>query len=72
MSSEYFDHIKPVAVTAHCMGVDTWSGSRERSDKLAMLMPHLNVGAQKKIVFGPAGWFKKALKFAPNDAMARA
>ena len=32
----------------------------------AKLMHHLNVGAQKKIVLGPAGWFQNA---ASLDAM---
>ncbi len=36
------------------------STGRCMSAMFARLMPHLNVGAQKWIVLGPAGWFQKA------------
>lgn len=34
-----------------------------------MLMPHLNVGAQKCIVLGPAGWCQNCLALEPIVAM---
>ncbi|KAL3814525.1 hypothetical protein ACJIZ3_015793 [Penstemon smallii] len=54
--------IPEVAITA-CWGNDTVSGGFENSEMFAMLSPHLNVGAQKWIVFGPAGWFHRARSF---------
>jgi hypothetical protein len=37
----------------------------------AAVIPHFIVGAQKKIVFGPAGWLMKLLTAANRpDAMA--
>jgi hypothetical protein len=30
-------------------------------------MPHFIVGAQKKMVFGPAGWFQNDLALAAKD-----
>jgi hypothetical protein len=30
-------------------------------------MPHFIVGAQKKMVFGPAGWFQNARALAAKD-----
>jgi hypothetical protein len=59
----------PVAVTATCCGYDTASGGFLKSAMLAMLIPHLNVGAQKWMVFGPAGWFQKALAYASNPEL---
>lgn len=37
---------------------------------LAKLMPHLNVGAQKWMVFGPAGWFQNASRRWPSVGAA--
>ena len=37
--------ITPVVVTASCWGYETCSGGRLKSAMLAMLMPHLKVGA---------------------------
>jgi hypothetical protein len=38
--------VTPTALP-HCCGVDTFSAGRAMSAIFAMLMPHLNVGAQK-------------------------
>ena len=34
-------------------------------------MPHFIVGAQKKMVFGPAGWFQNDLALAAKDILRR-
>ena len=39
------DQMMPVAVTASCCGYDTFSAGRCMSARLAMLIPHLKVGA---------------------------
>jgi len=41
------DQMKPVAVTAICCSVETWSTGRWKSAMFAREMPHLKVGAQK-------------------------
>ena len=39
------DQITPVAVTAHCCGVEMASTGLEKSAMLAKVIPHLKVGA---------------------------
>jgi len=39
----------------NCCGVDRFSAGTRMSPMLAMVIPHLKDGAQKKIVKGPAG-----------------
>ncbi len=43
----YRDQMSPVAATAVCWGVLTRSTGRVRSARLAMVIAHLNDGAQK-------------------------
>ena len=50
--------MRPVSATADCCGTERSSGGRLKSLIFAAVMPHFIVGAQKKIVFGPAGWFQ--------------
>jgi hypothetical protein len=59
--------INPVAVNAQVVPVDINSGGRLMSASPAITRPHFMVGAQKKTVLGPAGWFRNALNF---EAMA--
>lgn len=63
--------MSPVTVTAVCCGTDKSSGGREKSLTLAAVMPHFIVGAQKKMVFGPAGWFQNDLALAAKDILRR-
>ena len=70
MSSEYFIQIKPVVATAACCGTDRSSGGREKSLMFAAVIPHFIVGAQKKMVFGPAGWFQNAAADCMSPAMS--
>lgn len=46
------------------------SAGRQKSAMLASVMPHLNVGAQKWMVLGPAGWFQNAIRRELEAAMA--
>eukprot|EP00285_Hemiselmis_virescens_P009820 CAMPEP_0173393718 /NCGR_PEP_ID=MMETSP1356-20130122/22273_1 /TAXON_ID=77927 ORGANISM="Hemiselmis virescens, Strain PCC157" /NCGR_SAMPLE_ID=MMETSP1356 /ASSEMBLY_ACC=CAM_ASM_000847 /LENGTH=127 /DNA_ID=CAMNT_0014351783 /DNA_START=113 /DNA_END=493 /DNA_ORIENTATION=+ len=57
----------PVADSAHCWLKDTFSTGRLMSARPAATSPHLKVGAQKWIVFGPAGWFQKAASLVAAD-----
>ncbi len=67
MSNAYLHQINPVMVTALCCGTLKSSGGREKSFTFAAVMPHFIVGAQKKMVFGPAGWFQNARALAAKD-----
>eukprot|EP00740_Mantoniella_antarctica_P011689 CAMPEP_0181367340 /NCGR_PEP_ID=MMETSP1106-20121128/11327_1 /TAXON_ID=81844 /ORGANISM="Mantoniella antarctica, Strain SL-175" /LENGTH=95 /DNA_ID=CAMNT_0023483033 /DNA_START=556 /DNA_END=843 /DNA_ORIENTATION=+ len=62
--------MRPVSATADCWGKDRSSGGRAKSRMFAAVMPHFIVGAQKKIVLGPAGWFKKAAADCAIPAIA--
>lgn len=55
MTNEYLDQIRPVAVSTPDWEVLSFSAGRVISAKPATTRPHLNIGAQKKTVFGPAG-----------------
>ena len=70
MSSEYFIQINPVVATAACWGTERSSGGREKSLTFAAVIPHFIVGAQKKMVLGPAGWFQKAAADCMRPAIA--
>lgn len=61
----------PVAVTAIYIGYESSSGGFSKSLMFANEMPHLNVGAQKKMVLGPAGWLMNLVNqlWADADAM---
>jgi hypothetical protein len=43
-----------------------FSAGFEKSPMLAMVMSHLKVGAQKKIVKGPAGWRRRLRAEGPH------
>lgn len=64
MTSEYLDQIRPVAVSTADWEVLSFSAGRVISAKPAPTRPHLNIGAQKKTVLGPAGWLYKGLSLA--------
>ena len=70
MTSEYRDQIMPVAAKLADCEMDNWSAGRRRSLKLAMTRVHLNAGAQKNTVFGPAGWFHKGLSLDGTNLSA--
>lgn len=53
MTSEYLDHINPVAAKAPDWAALSFSAGLARSPMPAITKPHLNAGAQKKTVFGP-------------------
>jgi len=61
ISRLYLHQMRPVSATADCCGMERSSGGRLKSLIFAAVMPHFIVGAQKKIVFGPAGWFQNPL-----------
>ena len=67
MSSAYLHQINPVSVTALYFGTLSNSGGREKSFTFAAVIPHFIVGAQKKMVLGPAGWFQNDRALAAND-----
>jgi len=54
--------IKPVAVNAAFWETLSLSAGRLKSFKPATTKAHFIIGAQKNTVFGPTGWFMKALK----------
>ena len=47
--------MKPVHVIASCWLEEMFSAGREKSPMFAIVISHLKVGAQKKIVKEPAG-----------------
>ena len=55
ITSEYRDHMKPVAVRAVDWVVLSFSTGRAMSAIPAITRAHLKAGAQKNIVRGPAG-----------------
>lgn len=61
ITKQYRDHMKPVAVMTHDWDKLSLSGGRVISEKPAKTKPHLKTGAQKKTVFGPAGWLYRGL-----------
>jgi len=64
MTKEYLDQIRPVAVSTADWERLSFSAGRVISASPAPTRPHLNIGAQKKTVFGPAGWLYKGLSLA--------
>lgn len=56
MTKQYLDQINPVAVMTQDWETLSFSGGRVISENPATTKPHLKTGAQKKTVFGPAGW----------------
>ena len=59
---EYLTHIKPLIAMTNCWLALMYSAGFLVSPMFANVMSHLQVGAQKKIVKGPAGWRSKLLK----------
>ena len=51
--------MKPVQVMASCWFAEMFSAGRLKSPMFAIVISHLKVGAQKKIVKGPAGWRRR-------------
>ena len=70
ITNEYRIQINPVADKAMFWDNDSFSAGLLRSFTPAITSPHLNIGAQKKIVLGPAGWFKKAVSLLWTGALA--
>lgn len=50
----------PVAASEADCGILILSAGRAISPRPAITRHHLQAGAQKKIVFGPAGWSRRA------------
>lgn len=71
MTNEYLDQIRPVAVSTADWEVLSFSAGRVISAKPAATRPHLNIGAQKKTVFGPAGWLYIGLSLAGSICSTR-
>ena len=51
----YLAQMTPVHAIANCWFADMFSAGLLKSPMFAIVIIHLNVGAQKKIVKGPAG-----------------
>lgn len=64
MTSEYRDQMSPVAASDADCGTDSFSTGRFKSPRPANTKAHLNAGAQKKTVFGPASCSQSGLSFA--------
>lgn len=64
ITREYLDQMVPVAARAVDWEADSFSAGRARSPRPAITSPHLKDGAQKKTVFGPAGWFQNGWNLA--------
>ena len=60
--------MKPVAVMAICWLAETFSAGFLKSPMFAMVINHLKVGAQKKMVKGPAGWSRRLRAEAPQGS----
>lgn len=70
MTNEYLTQIKPVHASATFCDTLSLSAGRLKSFTPAATRHHFINGAQKKTVFGPAGWFINADSFDPAAADA--
>lgn len=70
MTTEYLTQIKPVHASATFWDMLSLSAGRLKSFTPAATRHHFINGAQKKTVFGPAGWFMNAENFDPAAADA--
>jgi len=69
MTKEYRTQMNPVRVRAVFCDTLSFSAGRFRSFNPAATRHHFIMGAQKKMVLGPAGWFMNAVNLeAPTDA----
>jgi len=71
MTNEYRTQMKPVAARAKFCDRLSLSAGRLKSLTPARTRHHFISGAQKKTVFGPAGWFMNCWNFeAPAEVAA--